>query len=351
MSLFGRMYYAHPVDILPDVLCASMTIQRNHPDTKRDGKGNGMRHSLVRSMMMGVAFAAAVTIVVPAGVAQAASSVVAVVNNTAITSGDLDRRVNFLKLQRTKGNLRSLAREQLIEDTLKRDEILRVRASVSQTEVDAAYARFAASNKMSPDQLGKILTQAGVGSDHFKQFIALQMSWPRVVNARFAGAATGKSLVERMQENGGKKPTTTEYFLKQVIFVVPEKRRNAILGKRKAEAEASRSKFPGCDQAKAFAATMHDVSIRDLGRVLAPQMPEDWKPLIEKASGDTTGTRVTDRGVEYLAICKKRDVNDDMAAEMVFRAEDLANAKGNENDENSKKYLAELRKKATITER
>ncbi|MFC6444488.1 SurA N-terminal domain-containing protein [Shinella zoogloeoides] len=309
------------------------------------------RQSPMRAMMMGVALAAAVTITVPAGSVQAASSVVAVVNNTPITSGDLERRVNFLKLQRAKGNLRSVAREQLIEDTLKRAEILKQRASVSTAEVDAAYARFASSNKMSTEQLAKVLNQAGVGPDHFKQFIALQMSWPRVVNARFGREANGKSLVERMQENGGKKPVTTEYFLKQVIFVVPEKRRNAILGKRKAEAEASRSKFPGCDQAKAFAATMHDVSIRDLGRVLAPQMPEDWKPLIEKAKGQTTGTRVTERGVEYLAICKQREVNDDVAAEMVFRAEDLAKAKGGEEDANSKKYVAELRKKATITER
>ena len=309
------------------------------------------RQSLVRSMVMGAAFAAAVVIAAPVGIAQAASSVVAVVNNTPVTSGDIERRANFLKLQRARGNVRAMAREQMIDDALKRAEILRVRASVSSAEVDAAFARFAASNKMTTQQMGQILDRAGVGVEHFKQYIAVQMSWPRVVNARFANSSRGKSLVERMQENGGKKPVTTEYFLKQVIFVVPEKRRNAILGKRKQEAEASRPKFPGCDQAKVFAATMRDVSIRDLGRVLAPQLPEDWKPLIEKASGQTTGTRVTERGVEYLAICKKREVNDDVAAEMVFRAEDLSKANGEENDENSKKYLAELRKKATITER
>ena len=309
------------------------------------------RQSLVRSMVMGAAFAAAVVIAAPVGIAQAASSVVAVVNNTPVTSGDIERRANFLKLQRARGNVRAMAREQMIDDALKRAEILRVRASVSSAEVDAAFARFAASNKMTTQQMGQILDRAGVGVEHFKQYIAVQMSWPRVVNARYANSSRGKSLVERMQENGGKKPVTTEYFLKQVIFVVPEKRRNAILGKRKQEAEASRPKFPGCDQAKVFAATMRDVSIRDLGRVLAPQLPEDWKPLIEKASGQTTGTRVTERGVEYLAICKKREVNDDVAAEMVFRAEDLSKANGEENDENSKKYLAELRKKATITER
>jgi peptidyl-prolyl cis-trans isomerase SurA len=309
------------------------------------------RYSLVRSMMMGVALAAAATIAVPAGTVQAASGIVAVVNNTPVTSGEIERRAAFLRLQRAGGNLRAKAREQMIDEVLKRGEILRLKMSVSSAEVDAAYARFAASNKMSVQQLGEILSRAGVGSDHFKQYIAIQMSWPRVVNARYGAAKDSKTLVQRMQENGGKKPVTTEYFLKQVIFVVPEKRRNAILGKRKQEAEASRSKFPGCEQAKVFAATMRDVSIRDLGRVLAPEMPEDWKPLVEKANGMTTGTRVTERGVEYLAICKKREVNDDVAAEMVFRAEDLSKAKGNEGDENSQKYIAELRKKATITER
>jgi len=153
-------------------------------------------------------------------------------------------------------------------------------------------------------------------------------------------------LVTRMTENKTK-PVTTEYFLKQIVFVVPTAKRNAILNARKAEAEASRAKFPGCDQAKVFAATMRDVSVQDLGRVLAPELPEDWKPLIEKAQGNTTGTRVTERGVEYLAICKTRQVSDDYAAEVVFRAEDLGKQKDGENA-NEQKYVEELRKRAQI---
>lgn len=300
-------------------------------------------------MTLAAAIAACAVVVTPAGQVQAANGVIAVVNDTAITSGDLNRRIAFLKLQNTRGNLRAVAREQLIEEMLKRTEITRARMSVSTGDVDAAYARFAASNKMSTTQLGQLLDRAGVGAEHFKKYIAVQMSWPRVVSARY-GNSSKKTFMQRVQENGGKKPVTTEYLLKQVIFVVPEKRRNAILGKRRQEAEASRSKFSGCDNIKAFAATMHDVSVRDLGRVLAVEMPDDWKPLIEKTTGQTTGTRVTERGVEYLAICNKREVNDDYAGEMVFRAEDLEK-QTNDNDENSKKYIAELRKNATIIER
>ncbi len=78
-------------------------------------------------------------------------------------------------------------------------------------------------------------------------------------------------------------------------------------------------------------------------------LPEDWKPLVEKAGdGMTTGTRVTEKGVEYLAICKKRQVNDDAAAEIVFRAEDLGKKKSEGEDPNSAKYLEELRSKAQI---
>nr|WP_286203202.1 peptidylprolyl isomerase [Rhizobium lusitanum] len=284
-------------------------------------------------------------------VAFAASEVKVVVNNSVITSGDIAKRVNFLKLQHQKGELNKLAQEQLVDETLKRAEIARVRMSVSTTEVDSAFGRFAASNKMSPQQLGQILDKMGVGVDHFKSYIAISMSWPRVVNARFGSSGGNRlsndDLVTRMTENKTK-PVTTEYFLKQMVFVVPAAKRNAILNQRKSEAEASRAKFPGCDQAKVFAATMRDVSVQDLGRVLAPDLPEIWKPMLEKAQGNTTSPVVTDRGVEYVAICSQRQVNDDVAAAAVFRAEDIGKAGAQGVSANDKKYMDELRSKAQI---
>lgn len=302
--------------------------------------------TMARTAIFGLAAALLLSPLAPA--AHAASQVVAVVNKTPITSSDLSKRVAFLRLQRQGGNLNAVAKQQLIDEALKREEIGARKMSVSTADVDASFARFAASNKMNTTQLTQILDRAGVGADHFKAFIAVQMSWPRLVNARYnsGGRLSNQELVTRMMERK-EKPVTTEYFLQQVIFVVPEAKRNAITGKRKAEAEASRSKYPGCEQAKTFAATMRDVSIRDLGRILAPELPTEWKPLIENIKGTTTATRVTEKGVEYLAICKQRQVSDDYAAEVVFRAEDLGKSKEGE-DPNEKKYLEELRAKARI---
>lgn len=316
------------------------------------GKKMNGTSSLLRSALMGLmALAVTGAIALPAQTAFAASKIKVVVNNTPITTGDIARRAAFLRLQRQGGNTSKLAQEQLIDEALKRAEIARARMSVSTTEVDASFARFAANNKMSEKQLSQVLDQAGVGAAHFKQYIAVQMSWPRVVNAKYGsgGRLSNQELVTRMLEAGGEKPTTTEYFLQQVIFVVPDSKRNAILGRRQNEANASRAKFPGCDQSKVFAATMLDVSIRSLGRMMAQELPEDWKPLIEKAGENgTTATRVTPRGVEYLAICKKRQVSDDVAAEIVFRSEDLG--KQNKSDDpNSAKFVEELRSKAQIS--
>ncbi|MFM2280289.1 MAG: hypothetical protein RLZZ444_2520 [Pseudomonadota bacterium] len=309
----------------------------------------------MRSMIVGLAAALLAVYATPAtvSVAEAASQIAAVVNGTVITSSDVAKRVAFLRLRRTGGNLQTKAKEELIEEVLMRAEIIRTNSSVSMDDVNAAFARFAAGNKLSVAQLNQILSQSGVTADHFKAYIGIQMSWPRVVQARYGGGRmSNQDLVARMKANNGKKPTTTEYMLQQIIFVVPESKRAKITGKRKSEAEASRKSYPGCDQGKIFAANYRDVSVRDLGRILAPQLPEDWKPLIEKTDqGGTTGTRVTEKGVEFIAVCKKREVSDDMAAQIIYQAEDLKQAEKDGANADSRKYIEELRKKAQIETR
>ncbi len=279
------------------------------------------------------------------------TSVVAVVNGSPITSGDVAKRVAFLRLQRAKGNLNSLAKQQLVDEAIERVGVLSTGTSVSSDEVDAAYARFAANNKLSLEKLNDIMKQSGVTVDHFKSFIAISMSWPRAVQARFGDSnkMTAGDIGARIAKSGANRPKVNEYILKQVIFVVPENKKG-ITGKRKAEAEASRKNFPGCDQALAFAATLHDVSVKDLGRFLEPELPDNWKGPITKApAGGTTTTQVTPRGVEFIAICSKREVSDDAAAAAVFREEDLKKpGKQNEVDPNAKKYLEELRAKANV---
>jgi peptidyl-prolyl cis-trans isomerase SurA len=309
----------------------------------------------LRSLFAGVLSLALAAAVMPqASMAAGGEQIKAVVNGVVITTGDVAKRVNFLKLRRTPGNLQKQATDELVNEVLERTEIIRTGMSVSTDDVDAAYTRFAKNNHMSEAQLSTILEKAGIGVQHFKGYIGVQMSWPRVVQARYGTGGsrmTTQQLVTRLKQDNGQKPKTNEYFLQQIIFVVPQSKQN-ITGKRKAEAEASRKKYPGCAQAKIFAAGYRDVSVHDIGRVLEPQLPDFWKDdLLKTPAGGTTPAKVTEKGVEYLSVCKKREVSDDFAAQVMYEAHDLQKAEKDAADPDSKKYIEELRKNATIVMR
>jgi peptidyl-prolyl cis-trans isomerase SurA len=295
-----------------------------------------------------VAFAAlpAVTIAPPAQ----ASEIKYIVNSIPVTSGDIKHRAAFLRLQHRKGD----ATQEMIDQALKLAEAKRLGIRISDQQVNEAYARFAAGNKMQLKQLDGIMAQSGVTKDHFKDFIRAQMAWNQAVGARERaqqGGDTGlneQQAVRQMLDKGGSKPTATEYMLQQVIFVVPASERHAILGKRKREAEAMRARFNGCSTTRQFAKGLLDVTVRDLGRVLAPQLPSDWADQIKKTrAGAATPVRETDRGVEFIGVCSAREVSDDKAAAMVLETE---GAKAGD-DALATKYLAELKKSARIVKR
>lgn len=310
----------------------------------------------VRSLYFGAASLLLAAFAVPQTFQPAqAEQIAATVNTIVITSNDVARRVKFMQLRGEKGNLKQKAKQELVDEVLMRQEIIRTSTSVSTDDVDAAYERFAKNNKMSSAQLTQILTRAGVGPEHFKAYIGVSMSWPKTVAARFGGGNNRMSndeFVAKLKANNGQKPTVTEYVIQQIIFVIPDKKRNAISGKRKAEAEASRKSFPGCAQAKVFAAGFKDVSVRQQQRVLETQFPDEMKAEMAKIpEGGTSKVTLGAYGAEYYAVCKKRQVSDDLAAQVTFETQDLSKAEKAGENPNSKKYLEELRKQNDVTMR
>jgi peptidyl-prolyl cis-trans isomerase SurA len=278
-----------------------------------------------------------------------ASTIKYIVNDIPITTGDIQHRAAFLRLQHRKGD----AANEMIEQALKLTEAKRLGIRVTDNQVNDSFERFAKNNKMKPEQLVQIMAKSGVTTEHFKEYIRTSMAWGAALNARSraeGGVSSEQDAVRKMLENGGTKPTATEYMLQQVIFVVPAAERKASLGKRKREAEAMRARFNGCDTTREFAKGLLDVTVRDLGRVLAPALPDDWADQVKKTKvGGATPVHETARGVEFIGVCSAREVSDDKAAQMVFEAQ---GAKGdNATEALEKKYIAELKQKARIVQR
>lgn len=298
------------------------------------------------ALFVGVTAIAATGVPTPA----AASEIKYIVNNMPITTADIQHRNAFFRLQRRKGD----AGNEMIEQTLRLAEAQRIGIRISDKQVNEAYARFASSNNMPLAQLDSVMAQSGVTKQHFKEFIRAQMAWNQAIGARYRAEQSGSGLtsqqeaVRNMLKKGGTKPSATEYMLQQVIFVIPPAERKSTLGKRKREAEALRARFNGCANTQQFAKGLIDVTVRDLGRVLAPQLPPEWSDQIKKTrAGGATGVRETERGVEFIGVCSAREVSDDRVAELVLQEKNSdADA-----DKLGQKYMEELKKTAKIVRR
>ena len=268
------------------------------------------------------------------------------VNGDAVTSYDIARRAAFLRIQGAKGGTEKAA-ELMIDQVLKIQEGEKLGIRVAAGDVDAAFARFAKSNNMSTRQISSILDQAGVTARHFKDFIRAEMTWGQVMQVRDRRSGNGLStqdVVAKMLQDGGNKPKSTEYVLQQVIFVMPK---GASASQRKREAENLRQRFTSCETTRQFAKGLVDVTVRDLGRMLEPELPNDWKASVTKtAQGGTTPVRQTEKGMEFLAVCRAREVSDDRVAELKFQQDSL-----NSGGEDGDAYLKEVRQKAQIIKR
>ncbi len=273
-----------------------------------------------------------------------ASRVKYVINNVAVTTGDVQKRQNLMRLFNQKGD----AGEQMIEQALKSGEAARLNIRIPPQAVEGAFANLAKSNKLTVAQMEQAMGQRGVDKKHFLEFIRVQMAWSQALGARYraTGMMTEQEMVQKVFELGGRKPSATEYMLQKVVFVVPNAERNAILGKRKREAEAFRLRYNGCDTARDFAKGLIDVTVQDIPRVLEPELPPDWsKQIKETKPGSATTVRETPAGIEFIGICSSREVSDDRAAQMMLQSDGKLDEKA---EALSKKYLAELREKARI---
>ncbi len=274
------------------------------------------------------------------------------VNKDPITNFDLQRRAKFLQLRRTKGNRAKVAEKELIEQAIKLREARTRNLLATDKMVNDAFANFARQNRTSTANLSRELERIGIGAPHFKDFIRSQIGWQRVVQARFQAQTSQSSerdIVTQLRKSGDAKPEVTEYNLQQIIFVVPaNKRSKSTLAARRKEAVAFKQRFSGCEGSLAQAKLLRDVSIVDRKRLMEPELPDNWRQDIIAIEGNgTTRVKDTEKGVEIMAICNKRIVSDDRAAQVSSQSAQFANFNSKESKV-AQDYLDQLMKRSII---
>ena len=86
-----------------------------------------------------------------------------------------------------------------------------------------------------------------------------------------------------------------------------------------------------------FAKGLKDVTVRSLGRVLAPELPPEWAEAVKKTQqGGATPVRETERGIEFIGVCRAKEVSDDKVSTLLFQSGGGDNKAAEELD---KKYV------------
>ncbi|MEM9205097.1 MAG: SurA N-terminal domain-containing protein [Pseudomonadota bacterium] len=284
------------------------------------------------------------------GMAQAQSEqrIAVLVNNSAISEFDVRQRMNLMKLAGGPSG-RTAAVNELIEERLKLAEAKRLGISVSDGEINQALGRIAnQTGAGSVSRLQQALGQRGVNIRTLGDRFRAEIAWQQVVRQRFRQTIRirEQDVLAAIRAKGEEEEAkTTEFDLMQVTVLIPSNASNSLVSQRRNDAERIRSNISGCRNVRSVASAFRDVSVRDVGRRNANQMPPEIAEQMEStAIGAATSAQRSGNGFDIVVVCDKREVTGFDAARSPMESE-MRNQQG---QILARKLLRDLRADAVI---
>ncbi len=244
----------------------------------------------------------------PTARAQGLFSPAITVNDRAITNYEIDQRVRLLGAFNTPGDLAALAREQLVEERLKLEELERRGLRLTDEALQAGQAELAGRAGLTLEQFTAQLAQIGVAPETLRDFVRVGISWRDYVRQRFDGTTeVTEAEVDAAIGQTGTVQSGIEVLLNEIIIAAPPPRAAA------AEAEARRiSQFTTTAAFEAAARQVSALPSRDQGGRLdwlsIANYPEALRPLIlNLAPGEVTPPIPIQNGVALFQLRAVRE--------------------------------------------
>jgi peptidyl-prolyl cis-trans isomerase SurA len=275
--------------------------------------------SLRRLTILGLA-AAAFAALTPGPVR---AQVAAIVNGEPITSLDISERQ---KLHKGSGKnvSRKEALEELIEFKLKLQIAQRANISPTDAEVNRAFATMAQRSGRNVAQFEQALQQSGIDAARLKARVKSDLAWQQYVQANAGNIIVRDAdLVAAMSARGqNMQLKSTQYTMRQVIFVVRRNAPDNVRIARMKEAESLRSRVSSCQQVPDLAREYTEIVVKEpIRRVSSDLAPALQKLLESLPDGRMTPPEVTTNGIEVVAICERREVPADISSNRELRNE------------------------------
>jgi peptidyl-prolyl cis-trans isomerase SurA len=255
--------------------------------------------------------------------------VLVTVNDTPITSYDVDQRINLWKLlgQQAGPGARKKALNELIDDIAKINEAKKFRAEASDKEIDLRLAEVSKGLKTTPAGLKEKLRAQGITVAAMRTYFAGQIAFGRILKGKYnvSVAATPAEVDRKLNgyksEINGKlakiladprmRPITV-YQLQEINFPIDGGESgitNELLQSRAIEASSYLSKFRGCKSARAAASGIFNVRIGKMIEADGARLPKPLKAALDKTKvGRTIGPSRTPNGLQLIAFCGVRKI-------------------------------------------
>ncbi|AEM40989.1 Peptidyl-prolyl cis-trans isomerase SurA, putative [Ketogulonicigenium vulgare WSH-001] len=122
--------------------------------------------------------------------AQGLFSSAVTVNDRAITQYEVNQRALLLQFFNTPGDAQQNARESLIDDALRQEELARYTIALTDEQYDMALAEFAGRANLTPAQLLANMGQLGIDGAALRDYLRVSVLWRDYVRARFNSTIT-----------------------------------------------------------------------------------------------------------------------------------------------------------------
>jgi peptidyl-prolyl cis-trans isomerase SurA len=294
--------------------------------------------------------------------------VVATVNDSPITTLDIDQRLQLQKIlgdKQAAGDPRRAALRTMIDEIIKIAEAKKYKVNASDKEIDAQMGRMAKGMKTDADGLAALLRKNGIAPSSLRQLIAAQIAFSRILAGKYQVKVTvdpaevDKKFAEIKNEMEQKVSTIMNdprmkpvqvYNLIEIDLPVENPNDTMLLQARAVEAGQLIKNFNGCGNIRAAASGIFNVKIGKKIEAVATRIPKPMKQALDLAGpGKAMGPARGPKGIQVIGFCSKSTIQPPKPKyELPTRQQVEVFVSNQKYDVIEAKYMVEMRKHAYV---
>jgi peptidyl-prolyl cis-trans isomerase SurA len=271
--------------------------------------------TLSRSLIGLSIMAAAASFVSPAwaqGAARSGDWITAIVNSDAVTAGEVERRVERLRLEAERAGQRvdvDALRQQVLDALIDERAIITTAREfgmrIDEADVDRAVQSVASQNQVTVDQLRVLLREQAIDYPRFREQLRDQLTLERMrereVYQRIQ--VSDEEIAAFLDEQRAQAGADVSVNVAQILVTVPEGADAATVAERRARIDAAAARVRAGEPFEAVAREVSDDGNRErggeIGQRPVSRLPELFIPVVRDLQAGQVATEVLRSGAGF----------------------------------------------------